>query len=71
VVVERQGDLRAIRQVGGDVVRRQLDLAVLNVLGVDEQNVLEDAELLQQRSADETVEIAAGDQAMRAGDGHD
>ena len=49
-------------------VRRQLDLAVLDVLGVDEQDVVEDPELLQQGGADEAVEVAAGDEPPSAGD---
>ena len=63
MVVERQRDLGAVREVRGDVAGGELDLAVLHVLGVDEQDVLEDPELLQQSGADETVEVAAGDKA--------
>ena len=63
VMVERERDLGAVRQVRRDVVGRKFDLAVLHVLGVDEQDVVEDPELLQQGGADETVEVAAGDQA--------
>ena len=47
---------------------RQLDLAVLHILRVDEEDVLEDAEFFQQRGADETVEVAAGDETAGAGD---
>ena len=41
-------------------------LPVLHVLGVDEEDVLEDAELLEQGCAHEPVEIRAGDEAVRA-----
>ena len=46
--------------------RGQLDLAVLHVLGMDEQDVVQEAQLLQEGGADETVEVAAGDQAIGA-----
>ena len=48
--------------------RVDLDLAVLHVLGVDEQDVVEHVELLQQRGADEAVEITAGDKAEALGE---
>src|SRR3954468_163490 len=57
VVVEAQPDARDVRQVGRDVPGPDLDLAVLHVLGVDEEDVLEDVELLEDRGADEAVEI--------------
>ena len=42
-MVEREVDARDVRQVGRDVAVGQLDLAVLHVLGVDEQDVVEHA----------------------------
>jgi hypothetical protein len=66
VVVERQRDLGAVGQVGRDVVGGQLDLAVLHVLGMDEQDFVEEPELLEQGGADEAVEVAAGDESERA-----
>ena len=70
MVVERQRDLGAVRQVRGDVVGRERDFAVLHVLRVNEQDVLEESQLLQQGGADETVEVAAGDQAPCARGSH-
>jgi hypothetical protein len=66
VVVERQRDLGAVREVRRDVVRGQLDLAVLDVLRMDEQDLVEEPQLLEQRGADEAVEVAAGDEAIGA-----
>ena len=45
------------------------DLAVLHVLGVHEGDLVDEAELAQQDGADQAVEVAAGDQAVRAGMG--
>jgi len=76
VVVERQRDLGAVGQVRGDVVGGQLHLAVLDVLRVGEQDVVEQAELLQQGGTDEPVEVASGDESVlaagyqRRGNGH-
>jgi hypothetical protein len=64
VVVEREVDAGTYGQVRRDVRRADLDLAVLHVLGVDEEDVLEQAEPLQQRSAHQTVEVGPGDEAM-------
>ena len=43
-----------------------LDLAVLHVLGVDEQDVVEHPELLQQGGAHQAVEVAAGHESVGA-----
>jgi hypothetical protein len=51
-----------VRQVGADVASRDLDLAVLHVLGMDEQDVVDQVELFQQDGAHQAVEIAAGHQ---------
>ena len=64
MVVERQRDLGAVGQVGRDVIGGQLDLAVLHVLGMDEQDLVEEPELLEQGGADEAVEVAAGDESV-------
>ena len=69
MVIEGQRHLGPVGQIGRDVVGRQLDLAVLDVLWVHEQDVLEDPELLQQGGADQTVEVAAGDEAVGAIEG--
>lgn len=66
MVVERQRHLGAVREVRRDVVGGQLDLSVLHVLGVDEEDVVQEAQLLQEGGADETVEVAAGDQPVGA-----
>src|SRR4051812_13486599 len=63
-MVEREvrgGDVGEVRR---DVPVGDLDLAVLHVLGVDEQDVVEHVELLQQSCAHEPVEVAAGDEAV-------
>ena len=65
-MVERQRDLGAVREVRRDVVRGELDLAVLDVLRMDEQDLAKEPELLEQGGADEAVEVAAGDEAMGA-----
>ena len=66
VVVERQRDLGAVGEVRRDVVGGQRDLAVLNVLRMDEQDLVQEPELLEESGADETVEVAAGDEAVGA-----
>ncbi len=68
VVVEREEDVGLIGQVGRDVALRERHLAVLDVLGVDELDVVEDVEVLEERRADEPVEVAAGHQAVSLGE---
>ena len=68
-MIERDRDVGVIRQVGRDVVGAELDLPVLHVLRVDEEDVVEDAEVLQQGRADEAVEVGTGDQAVALGFG--
>ena len=65
-MVERQRHLGAVGQVRGDVICGQLDLAVLDVLGMDEQDLVKESELLEQGGADESVEVAASDEAIGA-----
>ena len=69
MVIEGDRHVRVVRQVRGDVVRAHLDLAVLHVLGVDEQDVVEHAEVLEQRRAHEPVEVRAGDEPVALGGG--
>ena len=59
VVVEREVHARVVREVGGDVTGADLDLAVLDVLGMNELDVVEDAEVLEERGAHQPVEVAA------------
>jgi hypothetical protein len=66
VVVEGERDLGAVGQVGGDVVLGELDLAVLHVFGMDEEDVLQDAQLLEQGGAHQPVKIRTGHQTVRA-----
>ena len=63
-MVEGEVDAGDVGEVGRDVARGQLDLAVLHVLRVDEQDVVEHPELLEQRRADEPVEVRAGHQSI-------
>ena len=67
VVVEGQADARDVGKVGGDVALADLDLAVLHVLRVDEQDVLEEVELLEEGGAHEAVEVGARDEAVAVG----
>ena len=66
-MVEREPDAGHVGQVRRDVAGTDLDLAVLHVLGVDEEDVVEQPELLEQRGADEAVEVGAGDEAVACG----
>ena len=66
-MVEGEPDAGHVREVRRDVAGADLDLAVLHVLGVDEEDVVEQAELLQERGADEAVEVGAGDEAVPGG----
>jgi hypothetical protein len=67
VVVEGEVDPGDVGQVGRDVPVGDLDLAVLHVLGVDEQDVVEDPELLEQGRAHQAVEVAAGHEPVALG----
>src|SRR3954466_14111902 len=67
MVVEGDRGVGVVRQVRGDVVGADLDLAVLDVLGMDEEDVVKDAEMLQERSAHEPVEVRAGDEPIALG----
>jgi hypothetical protein len=63
MMVENQVRSRDVRQVGRDVVRTDVDLPVLHVLGVNELDLLDHVEVLQQHRTHQTVEIAACDKA--------
>ena len=67
VMVEGQVTTRYVGQVGRDVAFANLDLAVLHVLRVDEQDVVDHVQFLQQDGADQTVEITAGHEAVLFG----
>ena len=67
VVVERQVGARHIGQIGRDVVRPDVDLAVLHVLGVHELDLVDQAHFVQQHGANEAVEVAAGDETVLLG----
>ena len=60
-------DARDVGQVRRDVALGELDHAVLHVLGVDEQDVVEDAQLLEQGGAYQPVEVGAGHQPVALG----
>ena len=63
MMVERQMAARDIRQVGGDVARRDRDLAVLHVLGMDEGDLVDQFQLFQENAAHQAIEITAGHQS--------
>jgi hypothetical protein len=60
VVVEDQVRLGPVGQVGGDVAGTDLHRPVLDVLGVHKDDVLDQAELLEQHGADQPVEVTSG-----------
>ena len=66
-MVEREPDAGHVGQVRRDVAGADLDLAVLHVLGVDEEDVVEQTELLQERGADEAVKVRPGYQTVANG----
>ncbi len=71
MVVEHQVGAGDVRQVGRDVAGGDHDFAVLHVLGMDEQDVVDQFEMPEQHGAHETVEVAAGHEAEFVGNsGH-
>jgi hypothetical protein len=62
MVVERQMTARDIRQVGGDVARRDVDLSILHIFGMDKRNLVDEVQLFQENPADQAVEVTAGHQ---------
>ena len=69
VVIERDVDTFDEGKVGRDVAAGDLDLAVLHVLGMDEHDVVDHLHVLEQNSAHEAIEIAAGDESVLAHEG--
>ncbi len=67
MVVERGINAGNIGEVGGDIGRRDGDLAVLHVLGMDELDFADQIDFLQQRAADQPIHVTPGDQAELAG----
>jgi hypothetical protein len=66
VVVEGQVHARHVGQVRRDVAAVSSTLPSWTSFGVDEQHVVEDAEVLEQRGAHEPVEVAARHEAVRS-----
>jgi hypothetical protein len=64
VVVEDQVRIRRVGEVGGDVGGPDFHLPVLHVLGMHEQDVLDQPELLEQHRADQAVEVTPGNQPI-------
>ena len=64
VMVEHEMGVRRVGEVGGDVARADLHLAVLYVLGMDEQDVADHLELLEQHSTHQPIEVTPGDQPV-------
>ena len=67
VVVEHQVGIGRVGQVGGDVAGTDLHLPVLDVLGMHEQDLPDQPELLEQHRADQSVEVAPRDQPVSLG----
>ena len=63
MVIEAEMHTFLIGQVASDVVAGNRDLAVLHVLGVHEQHLLDHIHFTEQDRTDQTVKIASGDQA--------
>src|SRR4051812_42600425 len=59
MVVERDVHVRVVGEVGGDITGAELDLAVLDVLGVDELDVVEHVEMLEEGGTHQPVEVTA------------
>ena len=64
VMVESEPDPVVEGKVRGDVICRDVDFSVLDVLGVYEFDLVDDVKLLQEHGADEAVKITSGDQAL-------
>src|SRR3712207_1785685 len=69
MMVEGEMAARHIGQVGRDVARGDRHLAVLHVLRVHEADLVDELQLLEEHSADQPVEVAAGDETVLGG-GH-
>src|SRR6185295_16256144 len=65
VVVEPKRAVRMVRQVRNDVAAANIDQAILHELGLDVEVVVDVFELGDQSTADQTVEVGAGDESHR------
>ena len=68
-MIENEMRPRHVGQIRGDVLRSDLDLAVLHVFRMDEQDVVDQVQVLEEDGAYEAIEIAAGDEAVTLGNG--
>ena len=64
VMVEHEMGVRRVGEVGGDVAGPDLHLPVLHVLGMDEQDVADQPELLEQHGTHQPIEVTPGDQPV-------
>ena len=51
-----------VGQVGGDVARRDVDLAILHVFRMHELDVVDQAQFVEQYGTDEAVKVTARDE---------
>ena len=51
-------------KVRGDVIRRDIDLAVLNILGMNELNLIDEIDLLQKHRTNKSVKVAPCNQSL-------
>ena len=65
MVVEHKVRTLDIWQIRQDVARPDFDQAVLHILGMHELDVIDEIEVLEQHSANEAIEVTAGDKAVR------
>ena len=59
MVVKSDRDTRVIRQVGGDIIFAQFDLAILHILGMDKFDLVDQIQFFQHHGACQTVKIAS------------
>ena len=64
VVIEDQAGTGNVGQIGGDVAFGDFDLAVLHILGMHELDFVDHLQFVEQNSADQTIEITAGNQTV-------
>jgi nitric oxide synthase oxygenase domain/subunit len=67
MVVKGQIDAGNEWQVGRDIALGDLDFAILHILGMNELDVIDHVQFIEQNGADQTIEVAAGDQAVFLG----
>src|SRR3972149_8333125 len=63
-MVERKVHAGRIGQVSRDVAIAHVDLSVLHVFGVHELDLVDQVHFVEQHGADQSVEIAASDEAI-------